>query len=67
MRYLGTWNTPGNADELNLTNETGRAKKIPLDKRTRSPQKLKTEHRRDKDRLDMKKGHEANKNHKLVT
>lgn len=55
MRYLGTWNTPGNADELNLTNETGRAKKIPLDKRTRLQQKLKTEHRRDKDRLDMKR------------
>lgn len=66
MRYLGTWNTPGNADELNLTNETGRAKKkIPLDKRTRSQQKLKTEHRRDKDRLDMKRDN-TNTNHELV-
>lgn len=62
MRYLGTRNTPGNADELNLTNETGRAKKIPLDKRTRSQQKLKTEHRRDKDRLDMKRDMKQTRN-----
>lgn len=27
MRYLGKWKTPGNADELNLTNKTGRTKR----------------------------------------
>lgn len=54
MRYLGTWNTPGNGDELNLTNETGRAKKNP----TRQEDKIATEAEDRTQKRQRQTGHE---------